>query len=256
MFLKGYGKAAILEQMRSDIRGLHTKKLKGDKVGQLKFVDHYDSLTYKKQGYGFDVNVSNATVRLQGCSGWFKVWGIEQITELKRIDSDYELATAKLIRVSDGNYHIHITAYVNKQKLINYRRSKLEKKKYVKPGEEIVGIDFGCETSFTLSNGKKFNYLVEETERHKALQRQLKRCKYGSNNYWKMRLKVQKSYAKMNSLKDQLAKDFVYYLKLHHNIIVMQDENLSGWLKGNHGKKVWHSIMGRVKELLMTDIHI
>ena len=60
----------------------------------------------------------------------------------------------------------------------------------------------------------------------------------------------------MKSLKDQLARDFVYYLKLHHNIIVMQDENITGWIKGNHGKKVWHSILGRVKELLMNDIHI
>ena len=60
----------------------------------------------------------------------------------------------------------------------------------------------------------------------------------------------------MDSLKDHLSKEFVHYLKLHHDIIVMQDENLTGWLKGNHGKKVWHSIMGRVKELLMKDIHI
>jgi putative transposase len=60
----------------------------------------------------------------------------------------------------------------------------------------------------------------------------------------------------MKSLKDQLARDFVYYLKLHHNIIVMQDENITSWIKGNHGKKVWHSILGRVKELLMNDIHI
>lgn len=60
----------------------------------------------------------------------------------------------------------------------------------------------------------------------------------------------------MNSQKDHLAKQFVHYLKLHHDIIVIQDENLMGWLKANHGKKVWHSIMGRVKELLMNDIHI
>jgi transposase len=156
----------------------------------LKYVDHYDSITYKKHGYGFEVNVGNATIRLQGCKGWFKVYGIEQIAELKKIDPDYELATATLVKVSDGNYHIHITSYVNKQKLINYRKSKLEKKKYVKPGEEIVGIDFGCETNFTLSNGKKFNFLVEETERHRSLQKHLKRCKYDSNNYWKIRLKL------------------------------------------------------------------
>jgi transposase len=33
----------------------------------------------------------------------------------------------------------------------------------------------------------------------------------------------------------------------------MQDENLSAWLKTNHGKNVWHSVLGRVKELLMNE---
>lgn len=60
----------------------------------------------------------------------------------------------------------------------------------------------------------------------------------------------------MTNLKEELARQFVHYLKLHHNVIVMQNENLQGWEKGNHGKAVYHSILGRVKELLMKDIHI
>ena len=42
-------------------------------------------------------------------------------------------------------------------------------------------------------------------------------------------------------------------MKLHHDVIVIQDENLSAWLKTNHGKKVWHFVLGRVKELLMNE---
>jgi transposase len=114
-----------------------------------------------------------------------------------------------------------LTVYVDKQKLVNYRRSKIELKKYVKPGEEIVGIDFGCETSFTLSNGVKLNYLVEESEHHKQLQRKLARCKKGSNNWDRIKMMLAKSYAEMSDKKDDLARDFVHYLKLHHDIIVM-----------------------------------
>jgi putative transposase len=146
-----------------------------------------------------------------------------------------------------------MTVYVDKQKLVNYRKSKIEKNKYVKPEEEIVGIDFGCETSFTLSTGEKFSLLVEENEHHKQLQRRLQRCRKGSNNWYKVKQELLESYAKMNNKKDELAREFVHYLKSHHDTIVMQDENLSGWLKTNHGKKIWHSVLGRVKELLMNE---
>ena len=36
-------------------------------------------------------------------------------------------------------------------------------------------------------------------------------------------MKLEKSYAEMSDKKDELARDFVHYLKLHHDIIVMQD---------------------------------
>jgi len=252
-YLGSYVKTDIINKMCSNIKSLSTNKKNGKKVGHLRFVSEYNSLTYKKQGFGFDLNIGNATCRLQGCKKWFKVFGVEQFKEIRNADPNYEIATATLVRVSDGDFHLHMTVYVDKQKLVNYRRSKIEKKKYVRPGEEIIGIDFGCETSFTLSNGEKFTMLVEESERHKKLQQQLQRCKKGSNNYYKVKLRLRKSYTKMNNLKDELARGFVQYLRLHHDTIVMQDENLSGWLKGNHGNKVWHSVMGRVKELLMNE---
>ena len=239
--------------MCANIRTLSTQKKNGNKIGHLRFVSEYNSLTYKKMGYGFDLNIGNANCRLQGCKKWFKVFGIEKFKEIKNADPNYEIATATLVRVADGNYHIHMTVYVDKQKLVNYRRSKIEKKKYVKPGEEVVGIDFGCESSFTLSTGEKFLLLVEESEHHKQLQQRLQRCMKGSNNWYKAKQELLKSYAKMNNKKDELAREFVHYLKLHHDVIVMQDENLSAWLKTNHGKKVWHSVMGRVKELLMNE---
>jgi len=98
------------------------------------------------------------------------------LSEIRKADMNYEIASATLVKKGKGDYHIHSAVYADKQKLIDYRRTKLELKKYVKPGEEVIGIDFGCETSFTLSNGEKFNLLVEETEHHKQLQRKLERC--------------------------------------------------------------------------------
>ena len=252
-YLGSYAKTDIINKMCSNIKSLSTNKKNGKKVGHLRYVSEYNSLTYKKQGYGFDINIGNATCRLQGCKKWFKVFGIEQFREIRNADPNYEIATATLVRESDKNFHLHMTVYVDKQKLVNYRKSKIEKKKYVIPGEETVGIDFGCESNFTLSNGKKFSMLVEESEHLKRLQRRLQRCKYGSNNWYRTKLEIQKSYDDLNNKKDELAREFVHYLKLHHEEVVMQDENLAGWMKGNHGKTVWHSVMGRVKELLLNE---
>ena len=252
-YLGSYAKTDIINTMCSNIKTLSTNKKNGKKVGHIKYVSEYKSLTYKKLGYGFDLNIGNATCRLQGCKGWFKVFGIEQFKEIRNADPNYEIATAKLVKESDKNFHIYMTVYVDKQKLVNYRKSKIAKKKYVKPGEDVVGIDFGCETTFTLSNGKKFVMLVEESERLKRLQRKVQRCVKGSNNWYKAKLELRKAYAKMDNLKDELSRQFVHELKLNHDVIVIQDENLNAWLKGNHGKKVWHSIMGRVKELLMHE---
>ena len=252
-YLGSYAKTDIINTMCANIKSLSTKKKNGSKIGHLRFVNEYNSLTYKKMGYGFDLNISTASCHIQGCKKWFKVFGIDQFKEIKSADSDYEIATATLVRVSDGDYHIHMTVYVDKQKLVNYRKSKIEKKKYVKPGEEVVGIDFGCETSFTLSTGEKFLLLVEESEHHKQLQQRLQRCEKGSNNWYKVKQELWESYAKITNQKDELAREFVHDLKLHHDVIVLQDENLSAWLKTNHGKKVWHSVLGRVKELLMNE---
>ena len=255
-YLGAYGRRDVLDSLCSNIKMLHTKKKNREKVGHLKYVSDYTSIKYKLRGTGFDVNIGNSTCRLQGCKKWFKVQGIDQLSEIRKADMNYEIASATLVKKGKGDYHIHLAVYADKQKLIDYRRTKLELKKYVKPGEEVIGIDFGCETSFTLSNGEKFNLLVEETEHHKQLQRKLERCQRFSNNWYKVKDELKKSYVKMTNLKEELARQFVHCLKLHHNTIVIQDENLSEWLKCNHGKAVQHSILGRVKELLMNDIHI
>ena len=255
-YLSSYAKANVINTLCSNIKTLKSLKVQGKKVGKIRYVSDYKSITYKKQGYGFDINIGNSTVRLQGCKKWFKVFGMNQMSDVKRMDPNYEIATANLVKVGKGDYHVYLTIYVDKQKLVNYRKSKIEKKKYVKPGEEVVGLDFGCETSFTLSNGEKFNCLVEESERLKQLQRRLSRCVYHSNNWFRLNEKLRKAYTKMTNLKDELARKFVHYLKLHHEKIVMQNENLKAWQKSGHGKKVWHSIMGRVKELLKNEREI
>lgn len=68
-----------------------------------------------------------------------------------------------------------------------------------------LGIDFGCQTSFTMSDGSKVNSYIEETDHIKKLQRKLQRQQKGSNNRWKTRSKLKKQYQRLTNLKNEYA---------------------------------------------------
>ena len=55
----------------------------------------------------------------------------------------------------------------------------------------------------------------------------------------------------MTNIKNDLANKILAELK-HYDNVIIQDEQLARWHKSGHGKKVQHSILGRVKSKLMN----
>ena len=157
----------------------------------------------------------------------------------------YEIANAKLIG-RNGDYYVNLTIFYDAVEYEKYRRKKYDKP-YI---NKQIGIDFGCETSFTLSNGEKLNSYVEETDHLKRLQRKLNRQKKWSNNKWKTILKIRKEYQRLTNLKDDYANKLVYRFLTENEQIIIQDEQLNAW-KRRHGKKIQHSVLGRVKAKLI-----
>ena len=157
----------------------------------------------------------------------------------------YEIANAKLIG-RNGDYYVNLTIFYDAVEYEKYRRKKYDKP-YI---NKQIGIDFGCETSFTLSNGEKLNSYVEETDHLKRLQRKLSRQKKGSNNRWKTILKIRKEYQRLTNLKDDYANKLVHRFLTENEQIIIQDEQLNAW-KRRHGKKIQHSVLGRVKARLI-----
>jgi len=104
---------------------------------------------------------------------------------------------------------------------------------------------------FTLSTGEKINVSVEETDRLKRLQRKLQRQKKGSNSRYKTKLLIRKEYEKITRQKNEKANQLVARLLRENQKIIIQDEQLNSW-KPKHGKKIQHSILGRVKSLLIN----
>ena len=227
-------KQDVITDIRNNIKGLAKAKAKGLEVGNLKFVSEYTAINLKQAGCTHKI-VGKNKIKIQGIKKPLKVNGLDQIE--KRFKS-YELANAKLILKPSG-YYIALTLMIpNEESLI------IEKK-------ETIGIDMGCETSFTLSNGDKQFFYVEESERTKKLQRKLERTQKGSNNRWKVIKQLRKAYEKDSNRKDDAAKK--YCSKLKDKQVIIQDEQLANWQQLGHGKKVQHSIMGRVKSRLIND---
>lgn len=222
----------VVKGIKSSIKTLASTKKKGGKVGKLNFISEYASINLKQANVSYKL-VGGDRIRLSGCRKPFRVNGLSQLADL----GEYELANAKLLCRASG-YYVALTCYVKKD----------NEPKHEKP---LMGIDLGCMTSVTCSNGKKLNATVEESGRLKTLQRKLARSQKGSSNRWKIRKQIRKEYERLDCIKDDKARKTVAALSNYR--IVMQDEQLRAWKRNGHGRKVQHGILGRVKSLLINE---
>ena len=245
-----YFKSAMMQGMKSKVgdslNSLKEKKKKGYKVGKLKFKSSCNSIPLKQFGNTHRIK-SLSKVGIVGIKGDFRVHGLERFSD----NPNAEIANAKLLKKPDG-YYIHWTVYIAKNKL-----------PIIKHNDEMLGIDFGCGTSFTFSDGHKENFKLREPECLKKLQKSLARkCKTEkdrkhSNQYRSVKKKLERAYQHLANIKNDKANKLCHKLQTYKQIVI-QDENLRGWHKGGHGKAVQHSILGRVKKKLKTmdNVHV
>ncbi len=95
----------------------------------------------------------------------------------------------------------------------------------------IVGLDLGIKDIIITSyNYKCENSLssLEVKKRIKGLQRWLARCKSGSKNRYKVKLKLQRAYMKLKNIRKHLIHNVTNKIVKENNIIVMEDLNIKG----------------------------
>lgn len=220
---------ANCKALKSQLKSGFIKHTRG-----LRFKSEYNCIPLRQ--FGNSWKFKGNKIKLAGCSKPFTVSGLEQL----QIDG-IEFANAELVQRPTG-YYILITAYVPKQpKTTN---------------GQTIGIDFGCETSFTVYNeqlnkSEKFNFGFEQSEKMKRIKRKLiKRCSKGFSNKTNKGQRLTKLYRKhcehRNNQKDDAANKFVHYLKQFEKVVI-QDEMLAKWQRTGHGKKIERGVLGRVK---------
>ena len=229
-------KQCVQSEMIANIRTAITLKKKGlQRGGQLKFVKKVSSLNLKQYGSSHKI-LSSKRIKIAGVSGSVLVNGLDQFIAIPFL----EYANAKLLNTPSG-YYIQFVTYLDKSKI-----------EATQTNGKTIGIDFGCQTSLTLSTGEKINVRIQENERIKRLSLKLnRRQKKGSKNWYKTVGLIQKLYQKQTNQKNDTANKLVAKLNEYEKIVI-QNEQLQAWHKGRHGKSVQHSVLGRVKTKLKS----
>lgn len=236
-YLSSQAKMALVGRLYSNIKTLHTLKSKGlQKCGRLKYSKEETVIGLIQPNVSYQLK-SRKRIKIQGLGKAFPINGSDQFFDIEGL----EYANARLIRRATG-YYVQLVTFVPKEQ---------PKKKI----QETLGIDFGCSTAFTLSNGEKISANVPESERLKKLQKQQVKKVKGSKNFQKAVKKVRKEYQKITNRKNDLANKIVAKV-CQYETVVIQDEQLKSWHSGGHGKAIQHSVLGRVKTKLKSKSNV
>ncbi len=236
-YLSAQSRQCLVSRMLSNIKTIKALSSKGhQKGGRLKYSKEETIIDLKQYGTSHKI-VSGRRIKVAGIKKPLPVNGLKQFIGIEGI----EYANARLIHRPNG-YYIQFVCYVPKE----------TKEPYI---DETVGVDFGCETSFTLSNGEKIDVKVQESDRLKRLQRDLSRKKKGSKNFARCVRSIRKEYQKVTNRKLDVANKIVHKLS-SYKMCVIQDEQIKRWHKGGHGKKVQHSVLGKVKAKLKSKLNV
>ena len=221
----------IVTMMEESIKGLSASKKSGNNIGGLGFKSECNSIRLRQ--YGITHSIRGNRIKIQGIKRPIRVSGLKQLNQYENID----LTVANLLY--DGyDYYISLTCFIDKKE-----------KQY---NDTIIGIDLGCSSTITTSDGEKMSVSIEESERLKGLQARLASQFKGSNNWHKTRLKIRKEYNKMNNKKNDISNKIVHRLTQYGTVII-QDDQLNEWHESDYiSKTVQHSILGRIKSKLKS----
>ena len=131
-----------------------------------------------------------------------------------------------------------------------YFASVLVEIPFVKPQvnlTSIVGLDLGIKDFIVTSNGEKIKNQVKNYEKRlKGLQKGLSRCKAGSKNRYKMKLKIQRLYLKIRNARKHMIYKLANKILKEDDIIVVENLDVKNMYKV-------HSIAKHLNKVPMGD---
>lgn len=241
-------KSGIFKRIRSQLKGLATKKKRGEKVGALKYKSKMDSIPLRRRGEGYSfkdgADKPYDHVRFTNNPSWYRIRGGKQIKDLfdRYGESNCEFADGKLIDGGNGDFYLQVTIFTP--------YPKREQTGFV------CSLDFGASGAahVTTSDGEVIAWKFLESERLKDAQRKNQAFRDWSEEHeGKPRSSkackrvIHDEYERISNAKDDAAAKFVHGLFELYDFVILQDEQLSEWhCDERYSESVHHSVMGRI----------
>ena len=118
--------------------------------------------------------------------------------------------------------------------------------------QSIIGIDLGIKDLIVTSHNEKIkNTIKDRSKRLKGLQRALARCKAGSKNRYKIKLKIQRLWQKIRNARKHLIHDITNKLIKENDIIVCENLDVKSMYKDhNIAKSLSSNPLGEIIRVL------
>jgi len=230
--LSGQMKQGIKQRLWTNMRSLSSNK-SDNKVGKIGFKSVVSSIPLKQFGSKgtYDFDKAKKLVYIQNIKRGMRARGLDQIPD------GCEVANAHLVQRC-GDVFLMVTTYSVDDR--------------PKPPRQAIGLDFGCTTPITTSNGVKVDFSVPVPKQVKKLDRWLGRHKKDkwSKNRWKMLARREKAYAKVVNKRRDIRNKIVSVLTKAFGVVCLQDENIKGWQAGGHGKAINRTTIGGITSAL------
>ena len=209
-------------------------------------------------------NLDNAFTNFYNGNGYpkFKAKGVHESYKTNNIKSSYKGNNYNSIKLDLKNKtitlpklkEVKIRGYRNKNIIPGEVKSAVIKKdagKYyvsvlineelIRPAfvpTSIIGIDLGIKDLIVTSFNEKIeNKIKLNTKRMVGLQRGISRCKKGSKNRYKMKLKIQRLYQKIRNARKHMIHDITNKLIKENDIIVTENLDVKGMQKNHYVAK-------------------
>ena len=192
--------------------------------------------TFHKKGLRDGFYVPNTEIKLKGHKIRLPKLGFVRMTESLRYH-DVKLLSAAVKHQADGWY------VVIRVELEEERRTE---------SDSFVGVDVGCTTLATASDGTVCDTpgKLKDLERQlKRRQRLLSRKQKGSNNRAKARLKVARTWQRINNIKQDTVHKFTATVAKNHGTVCIETLDVKGMQEGDNKyvrKGVQNSCMSEV----------
>ena len=198
----------IYDSIKTEMKMLHTKKEKGEKVGKLKFKSICNCIPLRQYNTTYRIDFVCRLVRIQNIRKCFTVHGLEQIPQ------EAEITNAKLLRKASGIY-LHVTCFIPKEQLKDTGRK--------------VGIDFGIGHNLTLSSGETIDICVSESKGVKLASKRLNQAykrngKKKTSNHYRRVKKLSRAYERDSNRRLDKANKAVHEILSRNDFVAMQDE--------------------------------